>query len=101
MPGDGPSNLWMVTAGLKWQAMEETALTFNYYYIGTAEKVESAPGEKDDCIGHEINFYLDQGIVDTLSLRFVAAYLFADDAFKTIKGEDDVYELGAVLEWDF
>ncbi|MEJ5363795.1 MAG: hypothetical protein WHS86_01710 [Desulfosoma sp.] len=101
MPGDGPSNLWMVTAGLKWQALEETALTFNYYYIGTAEKVESAPGKKDDSIGHEINFYLDQGVVDGLSLRLVAAYLFADEAFKTIKNDDDAYELGAVLEWDF
>ncbi|MEJ5347497.1 MAG: hypothetical protein WHS46_02235 [Desulfosoma sp.] len=98
---DGPSNLWMVTAGLKWQAMEDTALTFSYYYIGTDEKVESAPGKKDDSIGHEIDFYLDQGVVDGLNLRFVAAYLFAEEAFKTSKDDDDVYELGAMLEWSF
>ncbi len=98
---DGPSNLWMLTAGLKWQAMEDTALTFSYYYIGTAKKVESGPGEEDDSIGHEVDFYLDQGIVDSLNLRFVAAYLFADEAFKTFKDDDDVYELGAMLEWSF
>ncbi|MGQ9670456.1 MAG: hypothetical protein ACUVWY_09845 [Desulfosoma sp.] len=101
VPGDGPSNLWMLTAGVKWQAMEETALTVNYYYIGTSEKVESAPGETDDSIGHEINVYVDQGIVDGLSLQLVGAYMFADDAFKTIKGDDDVYEVGAMLEWRF
>lgn len=100
-PGDGPSNLWMLTAGVRWQAMEKTALTFNYYYIGTSEKVESAPGETDDSIGHEINFYLDQGIVDGLQLRLVGAYLFADDAFKTIKDDDDAYEVGAQLAWKF
>ncbi len=101
MPGDGPSNLWMLTAGLQWQAMEETAVTFNYYYIGTAKKVESAPGKKDDSIGHEIDFYLDQGVVDGLNLRLVAAYLFADEAFKAFKGDDDAYELGAMFEWRF
>jgi len=32
-------------------------------------------------IGHEIDFYVDQQVVDNLTLTLVAAYLFADDAF--------------------
>jgi hypothetical protein len=32
-------------------------------------------------IGNEVDFYIDQKIVDNLTLTIVGAYLFADDAF--------------------
>jgi len=98
---DAPSNLWMLTAGVAWQALEGTRLTFNYYYVGTAEDVDSAPGEVDDTIGQEVNFYLDQDVVDGLRLRLVGAYLFADDAYTKAKDDDDAYEVGAQLQWSF
>ena len=36
---DAPSNLWTVNAGIAYQALEKTKLTFNYYYVGTQKKV--------------------------------------------------------------
>jgi hypothetical protein len=100
---DGPSNLWTITAGVAWQALETTKLTFNYYYIGTADSVvaDEQTGETDDSIGHELNLYLDQDVVDGLKLRLVGAYLFADDAFTVNPDDDDAYELGAQLQWAF
>ena len=32
-------------------------------------------------IGNEFDFYIDQKVVDNLTLTLVGAYLFADDAF--------------------
>jgi hypothetical protein len=118
---DGPSNLWMVNAGIAWQALEGTKLTFNYYYIGTVEDVVSDAdfinidndanfrdqilpfdvNDTDSEIGHELDFYLDQKVVDKLSLRLVAAYLFAGDAYTINDNDDDAYELGAQLLWAF
>jgi len=77
-------------------------------------------------IGHELDFYVDQGIVDGLTLTLVGAYLFADDAFApmplytnsaglpaaptglsvngvdlTKSHADDAWKLGARLQWNF
>lgn len=100
---DVPSNLWALNLGVIWQAMPETKVTFNYYYVATAEDVlaNAATGETDDTIGHEVNLYISQGIVDKLNLTLVGAYLFADDAYTIFKDDDDAYELGAVLQWKF
>ncbi len=99
---DRPTNLWTLTAGVAWQALESTKLTLNYYYVATSEDVvSSTDGDTDDTIGHEVDFYLDQKVVDGLNLRLVAAYLFADDAFKINDDDDDAYELGAQLLWKF
>jgi hypothetical protein len=102
---DHPSNLWTISVGAAWQALEGTKVTFNYYYIGTVEDVIAGADnqgflEFDSSIGHELNLYLDQKIVDKLSLRLVAAYLIADDAY-TVFNDDDTYELGAQLLWAF
>jgi hypothetical protein len=108
---DSPSNLWMVNLGAAWQLpwkfLDGTKLTANYYYIGTYEAVTAGPRgadgtfELDDSIGHEIDFYIDQGIVDKLVLRFVGAYLFAEDALTRGDDDDDIYEIGARLQWAF
>lgn len=105
---DAPSNLWTVYVGAAWQALETTKLTLTYYYIGTDNEVVSEiidpvtnAVDFDDSIGHEINFYLDQDVVDGLKLRFVAAYLFANDALTIYEDDDDIYEIGARLQWAF
>jgi hypothetical protein len=112
---DSPSNLWTVSAGVAWQALEGTKITFNYYYIGTVEDAVSEGNiadpvnnpqdvdveETDDFIGHELDLYIDQKIVDKLSLRLVGAYLFAGDAYTINEHDDDAYELGAQLLWAF
>jgi len=104
---DHPSNLWMINVGAAWQALEGTKLTFNYYYVGVSGDAISGINpvtglvETDDTIGHEIDFYLDQNIVDKLNLRLVGAYLIADDAYTSYNNDDDTYELGAQLLWAF
>jgi hypothetical protein len=99
---DRPTNLWTIMAGVAWQALEDTRLTFNYYYINTSEDVvANTDGTEDDSVGHEVNFYVDQKVVDGLNLRLVGAYLFADDAYKTNDDDDDAYEVGAQLLWSF
>jgi hypothetical protein len=104
---DYPSNLWTVNAGASYQVLEETKLTANYYYIGTYKEV-AAGGLRANKklkmasdIGHEIDLYVDQRIVDALHLRLVGAYLFAGDAYSISVDDDDAYELGAVLQWSF
>lgn len=109
MAADAPSNLWMVNAGLAYQALERTKLTLNYYYIGNQDDVisgfHSRRGrtflEKDNSVGHELDFYIDQGIVDGLNLRIVGAYLIAEDAYTVNNNEDDAWEAGMVLSWHF
>lgn len=100
---DIPSNLWALNAGVIWQALPETKVTFNYYYVATATDVlaDAATGATDDTVGHEVNLYISQGIIDKLNLTIVGAYLFADDAYTIYKDDDDAYELGAVLQWRF
>jgi len=111
MAADVPSNLWMVNAGMAYQALEKTKLTFNYYYIGTQENVlaglHSRRGrdrlfaETDDSIGHELDFYIDQGVVDGLNLRIVGAYLIANEGYTVNNHDDDAWEAGMVLQWHF
>jgi hypothetical protein len=104
---DEPSNLWMVNAGVAYQALEKTKLTFNYYYIGTQVKVLSgfddrtAEDEFSHSIGHELDFYIDQGIVDGLNLRIVGAYLFSNAGYTIANEDNDTWEAGFKLSWAF
>ena len=70
-------------------------------------------------IGHEFNLYLTQGIVDGLTLDIVGAFLLTGDAYARTGyltfwkqngnyfaapvtwSKDNVYEIGARLQWDF
>ncbi len=101
--GDAPRNIWALRLGGAWQALETTKVTLNYYYLGTYKKVVSdrLTGEKDDTLGHELNLYIDQKVVDGLELRLVGAYLITDDSFTTNPDEDNIYEVGAQLLWKF
>jgi len=101
--GDGPSNLWTVTAGAAWQALDVTKLTFNYYYIGTHKSVLSDLDTLDDSnsIGHEFDIYVDQKVVDGLMLRLVAAYMIAENGYTVYSDDPNPWELGAVLSWSF
>ncbi len=107
--GDGPSNLWTVTAGAAWQALETTKLTFNYYYIGTEKSVTSniffvdgqLVTDTSNSIGHEFDFYLDQKVVDGLMLRLVGAYMIANDGYTIYDDDPNPWELGARLQWSF
>ncbi len=108
---DVPSNLWMVNLGAAYQALEKTKLTLNYYYIGTQAEVLSGTwfntvdhrwyGEYSSNIGHEVDFYVDQGIVDGLNLRLVFAYLWANDGYTIYNNDGDSWETGFVLQWNF
>jgi hypothetical protein len=100
---DGPSNIWTISAGAAWQALEKTKLTLTYYYVGTEKEVLANVnnGKTSNSIGHEIDFYIDQDIMDKLTLRLVAAYLVADDAYTIFRHDDDAYKAGAVLSWKF
>lgn len=102
-----PTNLWTITVGGAWQVLEKTKISASYWYFGTAEDVNSGFNpvtlntETDTSIGHEFNLYLTQGIVDGLTLDLVGAYLFTDDAYSAFNTDDDVYELGARIQWAF
>ncbi|GLI34071.1 hypothetical protein [Desulforhabdus amnigena] len=101
-----PSNLWTATIGAAWQALEKTKLSASYWYFGTAEDVVSGytrGGRElyDDTIGHEFDMYLTQGIVDGLTLDLVGAYLITEDGYTAAASKDDVYEVGARLQWNF
>ncbi len=104
-----PTNLWTLTAGSSWQVCPGTKLSASYWYWGTAEDVpvafqpnsltprtatgtvattkattsyfSSSEYQMSSDIGSEFDFYLDQRVVDNLTLTLVAAYLFAGDAF--------------------
>lgn len=125
-----PMNLWTVNLGAAWQVLPGTKLAFGYWYFGTAEDVVSgfrnngptALGglsqdgkianyfannvltgdlDFDDSLGHELNFYITQKVVDGLMLDLVAAYLFAGDAYSIRDDDEDALELGARLQWNF
>lgn len=113
-----PSNLWTVQVGAAYQLLKGTKATLNYWYVGSVEPVVSDATlfftrfinngiaamddfETDSSIGHELDFYLDQKVVDGLNLRLVAAYLFANEGYTILPDDDDTYELGAVLMWSF
>ncbi len=101
--GDAPRNIWTIRLGAAWQALDTTKLTLNYYYLGTYKKVvsDAVAGERDDSLGHELNLYVDQKVVDGLDLRLVGAYLITNDAYTRAAEEDNIYEIGAQLLWKF
>ena len=102
-----PSNLYTITAGTSYQLCPGTKLSASYWYWGTPDAVPVAfdpsslisdfgdPASirrpvdytalrRTRCpaaIGNEVDFYVDQKVVDNLTLTMVGAYLFADDAF--------------------
>ncbi len=88
-----PMNLWTITAGGSYQATPTTKISASYWYWGVSEDVPVAATfdlsnpanfgkfEMSGSIGHEVDVYVDQRIVDGLTLTVVGAYLFADDAF--------------------
>ncbi len=104
-----PTNIWTITVGGAWQAMPSTKLALSYWYFGTSEKVPSrwngANWDFSRDLGHEINLNITQNIVDKLNLDLVGAYMFTGDAFRAkdsrvnYSGDDNVYELGARLQW--
>ena len=104
-----PTNLWTISVGGAWQVLPDTKLAASYWYFGTSTSVASTQRldgsfNTSSSIGHELNFYLTQGIVDGLTLDLVAAYLITGDAYKKVfigEKSDDVYELGARLQWAF
>jgi hypothetical protein len=109
-----PFNIWTLTAGAAWQVLENTKLSASYWYFSTSEKVFTQleddfrrgrnPGSfsTGNDLGHELNLYLTQKVVDGLTLDLVAAYMFTGEAYNTATdGDDDVYELGARLQWNF
>jgi len=124
-----PTNLWTVTAGGSWQVAEKTKISASYWYFGTSEEVpvalilagaDAGKFQMSSSIGHEFDVYIDQGIVDGLTLTLVGAYLFANDAFAPIPADanftnvgvnaagtatkklaEDAFELGARLQWSF
>jgi len=112
---DTPSNLWMINFGIAYQALEKTKLTFNYYYVGTQAEVMSGLTTVFDpttqlfydftttshTIGNEIDFYVDQGIVDGLNLRLVFGYLFAGSGYTIYNNDSDSWKAGMVLDWKF
>ncbi len=104
-----PSNIWTITVGGAWQALEKTKVAASYWYFATSEKVpgynsfREIDGIKwENEIGHELNLNITQGIVDGLNLDIVGAYLFTGDAYSMeASGDDNVYEVGARLQWNF
>jgi len=87
-----PENVWTITAGGSYQATPTTKVSASYWYWGVSENVPVAVNldtasvnfgkfDMSSSIGHELDLYVDQKIVDGLTLTLVGAYLFADDAF--------------------
>jgi hypothetical protein len=100
-----PTNVWTITTGASWQIRPGTKLSASYWYWGTsnpvpvafdsssfaAAGVNPATGavthpnllkyNMSSSIGNELDFYVDQQVVDNLTLTLVAAWLVADDAF--------------------
>lgn len=108
--GDHPSNLWTINAGAAWQALADTKLTFNYYYIAAYKSVWAGEritpvgdirNYKSTNIGNEFDLYLDQKVVDGLMLRLVGAYMIAGDGYSRYNDDANPWELGARLQWNF
>ena len=96
-----PSNVWTITAGGSYQLTPTTKLSGSYWYWGTTNDVpigfnanasvtaatplgtaaNPLTYKMSSSIGHELDFYVDQQIVDGLTLTLVGAYLFSNDAF--------------------
>lgn len=106
-----PTNLWTISVGGSWQALEATKVSAAYWYFGTPQSVDRRQSAADiaagvqrtaNDIGHELNLYVTQGIVDGLNLDLVGAYLITGDAYSAQPtGSDNVYQVGARLSWNF
>jgi len=106
-----PTNIWTLTAGGAWQALPQTKLALSWWYFGTSEKVPARYNPAngvwsfDNYLGNEIDLNITQNIVDKLNLDLVGAYMFTGDAFRaktngySYNKDDNVYELGARLQW--
>jgi len=98
-----PTGIWTINIGGAWQVLKDTKVTAQYYYIGTTKKAlaDSTTFKTSSEVGHEIDMYIDQKIVDGLDLKLVGAYLIAGKAYSAFKNDDNAYELGARLQWNF
>lgn len=96
-----PSNLWTLSAGAAYQLFPKTKLSLSYWYIQTSSAVSDGEGGTTHDLGHEVDFYVTQGIVDGLTLDLVGAYMFTGDAFGVADDRDNIYEMGARLQWQF
>ena len=102
-----PYNLWTASAGAAYQVLPKTKVSASYWYFATSEEVPTAgSAAKGDLqfgnqIGHEMDLYITQGIVDGLQLDLVGAYLIAGEAYTASSSDRNVYELGARLLWSF
>lgn len=98
-----PTNVWTITAGAAYQVAPKTKVSASYWYFNTSSAVSDGTGGTTHDLGHEFDVYVTQGIVDGLTLDLVGAYMFTGDAFN-LTGTDDhdnIYELGARLQWNF
>jgi len=106
-----PTNIWTLTAGAAWQALPQTKLSLSYWYFATSQKVPSryhptsGIWTMSNNLGSEVDLYITQNIVDKLNLDLVGAYMFTGNAYRAqtdggnYPGTNNVYELGARLQW--
>ena len=97
------SGLYAIKVGGTWKALENTKLTLDLWYVGSAEdRYNQVNNNTDDKIGTEIDFYLDQKLMDNLKFRFIGAYLFAEDGYSVqTDAGDDAYQLGGRVQMDW
>lgn len=99
-PGEYPTNIWAINLGAKFKPTEKWTLEGDLWYAMLAEDDVAWDGKKwveDDKLGLEVDLAATYQIFDNMNIRFVAAYLFADDA----TGDDDPWLLGTRLEFKF
>ncbi|MDL2286029.1 hypothetical protein LJC24_01130 [Desulfococcaceae bacterium OttesenSCG-928-F15] len=101
-PGEYPSNIWAVNLGATMKPVEKWTVEADLWYAQTAEDVDTWDStvlnrKQDDKLGFEIDLAATYQIFDNMNIRFVGAYLFADDA----TGDDDPWLLGTQLEFSF
>jgi hypothetical protein len=95
------AGLYAIKVGGTWKALEDTKLTLNLWYVGSAEDRTDINGDTDDKIGTEVDFYLDQKLMDNLKFQFIGAYLFAEDGFGLTGADDDAYQVGGRIQMDW
>ncbi|MGB3209663.1 MAG: hypothetical protein WBB19_03065 [Desulforhopalus sp.] len=93
-PGDDPTNIWAVNAGVTVKPMDKLTFDFDVWYAQLAEEVAN-----EDELGIEFDAKLTYAIYDNLKAEFVFAYLLAGDA--TGGGDEDPMEAGVRISLGF
>lgn len=96
-PNERISNIWAVNLGTNFKPTAKWTIEGDVWYAQTVEDVTTWDGKQDDKLGFELDLAATYEIFDNMNIRFVAAYLFADDA----TGDDDPWLLGTQLEFSF